>query len=113
MRMEYLSEGEASAAWERMPDSAVFRPNAVSLSEYAATYFSEELDAIWQLAVSDGNLVLQRPAREDRPLTPIKRDTFSRHFGLWNEPVVASLVFGRDSAGRITQFTITTPRARM
>jgi len=109
MRMDYVSEGDVGVTWERMPDSAVFRPDSVSLSDYAATYFSEELDAVWQLAVRNGNLVLQRPGRADRPVTPMKRDTFSRHFGLWNEPLVASLVFGRDSAGRITEFTLTTP----
>jgi hypothetical protein len=34
---------------------------------------------------------------------------FSRHFGPWNQPLVASFAFARDATGAITHFTITTP----
>lgn len=109
MRLNYVSDGEVGIVLERMADSAVWRPDSSALTEYVATYFSEELDAVWHLAVHDGNLVLRRPGREDGPLLPIQRDVFSRHFGMWNEPLVASFEFSRDSIGRITHFAITTP----
>lgn len=109
MQMEYMSEGEVDVVWERMADSAVWRPDSMILAEYAATYFSEELNAVWQLAVHNGKLVLRRPGQADGPLLPMRSDVFSRHFGVWNEPLVASFEFKRDAAGSITHFAITTP----
>lgn len=109
MRLEYVSQGEVDVVWERLPDSAVWRPDSAALADYAGTYFSGELDTVWQLAVRDGDLVLRRPGRADGPLLPMRPDVFNRHFGLWNEPLVAGFEFSRDSTGRITHFTITTP----
>jgi hypothetical protein len=109
MRVEYLSEGVVGDAAERMAESAVWRPDATVLAEYAGTYASEELNAVWRLAARNGQLVLRRPGRMDGPLLPFQPDVFSRHFGVWNEPLIASFAFARDSAGRITHFAITTP----
>ena len=107
--MEYLSDGAVDVVWERMANSAVWQPDTARLDNYTGTYFSEELDAVWRLVVHDGKLVLWRGGREDGPLQPMQLDVFSRHFGLWNEPLIAGFKFGRDSAGRVTHFSITTP----
>lgn len=107
--MEYLSDGAVDVLWERRANSAVWQPDAVSLGDYSGTYFSEELDAIWRLVVRDKQLVLWRAGREDGPLLPVQLDVFSRHFGLWDDPLIAGFKFARDAAGRITHFSITTP----
>lgn len=109
VRLQFLSEGENDGGAVRLPASAVWRPDARALAEYAGTYFSDELDAVWRLAVEDGPLVLRRRGHAAGRLVPTRPDVFSRHFGPWNLPLVASFAFGRDAAGAITHFTITTP----
>jgi hypothetical protein len=109
LRLQYLSEGEFDGGAERMPDSAVWLPDSRALAEYAGTYFSEELDAVWRLSVENGLLVLSRFGHTAGPLVPTRPDVFSRHFGLWNLPLVVSFEFARDPTGSVTHFTITTP----
>lgn len=109
MQVDYMSEGHVDSTAERVADSALWRPDSTMLADYAGTYASEELDAVWEIAVRNGRIVLRSPGRPDGSLQPINQDTFSRHFGAWNEPLVASLTFARDSTGMITQFSITTP----
>jgi CubicO group peptidase (beta-lactamase class C family) len=109
MRMSYMSSGVVDAEWERMADSLVWRPDSIALTDYAGQYVSGDLDTIWKLAVSGGQLVLLRAGREVGPLLPIEADVFSRHFGVWNEPLITRFRFHRNPAGRVVEFTITTP----
>lgn len=109
VRLQFLSEGENDGGAVRVMDSAVWRPDARALAAYAGTYFSEELDAVWRLAVEDERLVLSRFGQPTGRLVPTRTDVFSRHFGSWNQPLVVSFAFARDATGGITHFTITTP----
>jgi hypothetical protein len=109
MRMQYRTGDEVLASWDRMADAAVWRPDSTALSAYVGTYFSVELNAVWILDARNGALVLRRPGRASGPLLPIRPDVFTRHFGIPYEPLVALFEFKRDSAGRISSFTITTP----
>ena len=107
--MAYVSDGVVDVVWQRMAESDVWRPDSASLADYAGTYASEEIDAVWRLAVRSGKLVILRPGRTDGSLLPAQLDLFSRHFGQWNEPLVAAFKFSRDSTGRVTHFELTTP----
>jgi len=109
MRLEYLSEGESTGTAERVADADLWRPNGAALADYAGTYFSEELNVVWQLAERDGDLVIRRPGNTDTPLQPMQQDRFSRGFGFWAEPLVARIEFKRDPTGRITHLSISTP----
>jgi CubicO group peptidase (beta-lactamase class C family) len=109
MRMQYRTGDEVLASWERIADSALWRPDSTALSGYAGTYFSAELNTVWTLDGRNGELVLRRPGRASGPLLPTRPDVFTRHFGVPYEPLVALFEFKRDSAGRIGYFTITTP----
>ena len=64
---------------------------------------------VWRLVSRDGKLLLQRSGSPELALAPSRPDLFTRGFGAWNEPLIALFQFSRNPAGRITQFTITTP----
>jgi CubicO group peptidase (beta-lactamase class C family) len=109
IRLDYVSEGDVVGTVERIPDSEVWSPEPAQLAGYAGTYSSTELGVVWRLFESQGRLMLRRPAGPELALVPNRRDVFNRNFGFWAEPLVARFDFGRDPAGRITHFTITTP----
>jgi hypothetical protein len=90
-------------------DADLWRPAGAVLAEYAGTYFSEELNVVWQLAERDGDLVIRHPGSPDALLVPFQHDVFTRGFGFWAAPLVARIEFKRDPTGRITHFSIATP----
>ena len=93
---------------ERITDSAVWRPSAAALAEYAGTWFSPDLDAGWQLETRGARLELRRRGQVDLTLRPVARDRFLRGFGPDGE-VSVRLQFHRDSAGRLSELTASTP----
>jgi hypothetical protein len=92
---------------ERVTDSAVWRPSAAAVAEYAGTWFSPDLDAGWQLETRGARLVLRRRGQVDLTLQPVARDRFLRGFGSDGE-VSVRLQFHRDSAGRLSELTVST-----
>jgi CubicO group peptidase (beta-lactamase class C family) len=93
---------------ERVSDSAVWRPSDVAVAEYAGTWFSQDLDAGWQLEARGARLVLRRRGQMDLTLRPVARDRFLRGFGPEGD-VSVRLQFHRDSAGRLSELTVSTP----
>jgi hypothetical protein len=93
---------------ERVADSAVWRPSAAVVAEYAGTWFSPDLEASWQLETRGARLVLRRRGQVDVTLRPVDRDRFLRGFGPDGE-VSVRLQFHRDSAGRLSELTLSTP----
>jgi hypothetical protein len=89
MRMQYRTGDEVLASWERVADALVWRPDSTALSDYAGTYFSAELNAVWTLDARNGQLLLRRPGRASGPFLPIRPDVFTRHFGMPYEPLIA------------------------
>jgi len=89
-------------------DEAIFEavelvsPDAVLLAEYAGEWYSEELDATWQLVLQEAGLVIE-DGPED-PLSPTIRDEFKLR-GL-------TLRFTRDEAGRISSMLVDAGRVR-
>jgi CubicO group peptidase (beta-lactamase class C family) len=69
-----------------------------ALSEYAGTYYSEELDADYKLTLEGNNLVLQISEDRKPQLTAAYADVFTSAGGQIN------LVFNRDDQGKITGF---------
>jgi CubicO group peptidase (beta-lactamase class C family) len=92
---------------ERVTDSAVWRPSAATVAEYAGTWFSPDLDASWQLETRGARLVLRRRGRTDLTLRPVARDRFLRGFGSDGE-VSVRLQFHRDGAGELSELTVST-----
>ncbi len=68
------------------------------LSEYAGTYYSDELDANHKLVLEGNNLVLRIGENFENPLTAAYADYFTIRGGAIN------LVFTRDDKGKITGF---------
>jgi CubicO group peptidase (beta-lactamase class C family) len=57
-------------------------PAVTNLAEFAGTYFSDELDATWKLAVRDGRLTVQVLQDPPSGLTAVKPDVFLSDEGL-------------------------------
>lgn len=75
-----------------------FRPAAAQLADYAGTYVSEEIDAIWRVAPEQDKLVLRRLKFRPVTLQPALPDVF---IGLpW------TLRFTRDSNNRVSGFVL-------
>lgn len=75
------------------------------LKAFAGQYTNNEVDAIFTMASEDTGLVLRRHARPDIALDPIYPDTFQAN-------LVGLVKFSRDTAGRVTGFTIKTDGVR-
>jgi CubicO group peptidase (beta-lactamase class C family) len=89
-------------------DEAIFEavelvsPDAAHLAEYAGAWYSDELDATWQLVVHEAGLYIE-DGPED-PLSPTIRDEFKLR-GL-------TLRFTRDEEGRISSMMVDAGRVR-
>jgi CubicO group peptidase (beta-lactamase class C family) len=94
---------------ERLSEAELWWPDAAGLIEYAGVYHSRDLDVGWTLAVAGTDLVVQRRPGQSEPLTPAELDVFMRAFGPYSRPVYTGFLFERDSSGRITHFTLSTP----
>jgi CubicO group peptidase (beta-lactamase class C family) len=102
------------ATFEERPDGAVllkpagtaqvlvkteaFKPSADQLAEFAGIYRSDEMDAVFRMAVKDGVLRLERSKLRPNPLDPLVADTFRAMPGI--------VQFTRDAAGRVSGFTL-------
>jgi CubicO group peptidase (beta-lactamase class C family) len=81
------------------------RPSAEELAGYAGTFFSEELDVTYTLAVEDGHLTLKTKRQPARALEPAFDDAF-------RAPGVGLLRFTRDAGKKVTGFGLSVGRAR-
>ena len=107
LRLEISWNDVPIDALERIADSAVWRPSAAAVAEYAGTWFSSDLDAGWQLETRGSRLVLRRSGQGDLTLRPVARDRFLRGFGPDGELSVR-LQFHRDSADVVSELTVST-----
>lgn len=79
-----------------------WHPTPADLAEYEGTYYSDELDYVWDFAVADGELVLRREGVADLRLEPVYEDAFIAQ----NRRVA----FRRGPAGMITHLFVSTDR---
>ena len=100
--------GPAPEASEPEPDPEAPERTAEQLQEYAGSYRSPELDSTFDLEVdAEGRLVASHWRNDPSVLSPTGADTFKGD--QWFLPEVR---FVRDSAGRITAFSVTGTRVR-
>lgn len=109
LRLEISWSGEPAQPLERVPDSVLWRPSAAALAEYAGIWFSQELDVSWQLEARGERLVLRRRGQPDLTVMPVEQDRFVRGFGSWVSLLNAQLQFHRDSGGKLTSLSVSTP----
>jgi len=98
--LRYLGADAEPIVLER---AASVQPTARDLAEYAATYWSPELDLRINFVVQDGRLVIQRSRAPDQTLTPAFRDGFQGS---------GSYVFTRNADGAVNGFRFTQGRVR-
>jgi CubicO group peptidase (beta-lactamase class C family) len=79
------------------------KPTAQELQAYAGVYTSDEAETVLTAAVVDGKLVLKRRPDTTIALTPLYADAFSG-------PQLGTIVFRRDSAGRVTALSVVQER---
>jgi hypothetical protein len=80
--------------------TADFTPSLSELTEYAGSYRSEELDAVYEMKIKENKLVLYRLKYEPDTLRPHTRDLFAGNIG--------KIRFKRDAKGHVIGFTVTT-----
>ncbi|MDQ3010326.1 MAG: serine hydrolase [Acidobacteriota bacterium] len=78
---------------------------AEQLAEFAASFYSEELDTTYRVSVENGRLWVIDRNDTKRPLLPATRDSFRLLGG-------AQFEFSRDAQGRITGFGVNAGRIR-
>ena len=76
----------------------------VDLAEYAATYYSPEVDVTYQLRVANDTLAVWRVGRRIGVLEPAYRDVFMRG--------ATTFEFTRDRRGRVSGFVLEAGRVR-
>ncbi|MEO7610830.1 MAG: serine hydrolase domain-containing protein, partial [Gemmatimonadales bacterium] len=109
MRLATSWNGGPAEELERVPDSLVWRPGR-AVGEYQGTWYSPDLDAVWQLVMRDGRqLVLRRHGVPDHTLRPVTPDVFTRGFGPWASATSIQIEFHRNARGTITHLTVSTP----
>lgn len=108
MRLAVSWSGGPAELLERVPDSLTWQPGR-AVGEYRGTWYSQDLDAVWQLVVRDErHLMLRRQGFPDYTLRPVARDVFTRGFGPWVSAVNVRIDFHRNAQGAITHFTAST-----
>ncbi|MCP4656894.1 MAG: beta-lactamase family protein, partial [bacterium] len=80
-------------------------PSPEALREYAGSYYSEELDAAYELSYENGELLIRFPPDDRLTLRPIFQDGFQIER-------VVTCRFQRDHAGRIVGMLIDSHRVR-
>lgn len=100
-RMRWTYEGDETEEFSKIE---LVRPSASELGAYAGSYFSEELQATYTLAVEGDTLMLGRSSAGPQPLRPLVRDEFSS--GSF------TLRFTRGSDGAITGYLLDRGRVR-
>jgi hypothetical protein len=80
-------------------------PTAAQIAEFAGTYYSEELDATYRLAVENEKLTVRQKGQQPRALTPTTRDGFIGPGG-------GTFEFQRDAQGRVSGFLVQAGRIR-
>jgi CubicO group peptidase (beta-lactamase class C family) len=106
-RLRVIFEGNDRGAAQRLrtsSDATVFErveafvPTPAQLAEFAGVYRSDEMDAVFRIALKDGTLRLERSRLKPAVLEPVITDTFVGSAG--------AIRFARDPTGRVTGFTL-------
>ena len=79
-------------------EEEAWSPSLEEMTAYAGSYFSDELEAFYTVAVEDSVLVLQNRRWDERKLSAIKKDSFSASFP------IQTVDFVRDEDGKIIAF---------
>ncbi len=89
----------------RMSEAEIWKPTPGILGEYAGRWFSEDLEAIWNLDVVGGALVLKRRGTADLTVLPLERDEFSILIGGW-DGMATKMRFERDASGAVRRLAV-------
>jgi CubicO group peptidase (beta-lactamase class C family) len=81
-------------------------PTAEQLADYAGNYYSDEIDATYQIAVQEGKLTLLRKKFPPLSLQAVFADAFS------SSGLIGTIRFTRDQQQRVTGFTANGGRVR-
>lgn len=101
LRMTVSREGARPIQLEAMPP-----PDNSKLSEFEGSYYSDEIDSTYRVALREGKLVLLRKKFDPVSLTPAFRDAFT------TMSILGTLRFTRDSQNHINGFRLSSGRIR-
>jgi hypothetical protein len=78
-----------------------WEPSPREVMDFTGSFFSEELDATWEITVADAGLLLRRWGIADRRLEPLLPDTW-----VFRRSTEQRLRFERDAAGKVTAMSL-------
>jgi len=93
---------EASRAASPTPVAApavAFQVSAASAARFAGAYYSDEIDAIFRVAVRDGGLTLTRRGEDAERLKPVRE-------GVFGSEELGPITFRTDARGSVAGFSI-------
>jgi len=93
---------EASRAASPTPVAApavAFQVSAASAARFAGAYYSDEIDAIFRVAVRDGGLMLTRRGEDPERLKPVRE-------GVFGSEELGPITFRTDARGSVAGFSI-------
>ena len=76
-----------------------FKPDAVDVAAYAGRYSSDEAETEFTIALDAGELVLKQRPDVVRRMRAVEKDVFA-------VPVIGTVTFRRDAAGRVTALSV-------
>ncbi len=88
----------------RLPEDDAGDPGPEALADYAGRYFSEEVEAFYDIVLEDGELVKKHRRLDDATLIPGQPDTFSGGGFTFR--------FERDRNGQVIGFYLSNGRTR-
>ncbi|MEO7648884.1 MAG: serine hydrolase domain-containing protein [Bryobacteraceae bacterium] len=99
-----LRESDGSTKPDAYGIAAPFTPSGEALREYTGSYVSDEMEAVWRIAVEEDKLMLHRLRAKPAALAPGVADVF--------QVVLGNLRFVRDSQGKVSGLVVNTNRVR-
>ncbi len=108
-RVAFEGEGPSGAQRLRIGNDTFeraepFAPTGAQLEEFAGVYRSDEMDAVFRMTLKDGVLRLERSKNRPAVAEPLVADAFGVPPGI--------IRFVRDSAGKVTGFTLEAGRVQ-
>jgi CubicO group peptidase (beta-lactamase class C family) len=97
--------GASPAPTPTVASSGPFAVSAVSAARFAGAYYSDEIDAIFRVAVRDGGLTLTRRGEDAERLKPLRE-------GVFGSEELGPITFRTDARGSVGGFSIQVGESR-
>ena len=89
----------------RMREPEIWKPAPLALGPYVGRWFSEDVEAVWNVDAVGGVLVIKRRGTPDLTGLPLRKDEFAVLIGGW-DGLNTRMRFARDASGTVTRLEV-------